>query len=194
MSEPDNYWTRTLEIGRLPLPVEGEQDVSLVWHQSQEVYERGLSVIGLGEMKGVIRCEYVHAKAVYFVPDLVVTRAITAPDARPGEQIGHVEDVQSRGSRRIEFANLHAWFYPHASALMLWEVDLWRHPEADPRKDFILACLFDGFERELLRVFLDAREVITPHEPNYNSTLWAEFVTQRGYEPWRDSCYRKLRG
>src|SRR5262245_60801439 len=98
MFEIDEYWTRSVDIGRLPLPVEGEQDVSLLWHQSEETSERGLREIGLGEMKGVIRREYIHAKACYFVPDIVVTVAVADLDARPGEQVGVVEDVKSRGS------------------------------------------------------------------------------------------------
>ena len=34
--ELDEYWTRRVEIGRLPLPIEGEQDVILIWHQIPE--------------------------------------------------------------------------------------------------------------------------------------------------------------
>jgi hypothetical protein len=32
MNEVDEYWTRRVEIGRLPLPMEGEQDVALIAH------------------------------------------------------------------------------------------------------------------------------------------------------------------
>jgi len=31
----------------------------------------------------------------------------------------------------------------------LWEVDLWWGREENQTQDFLLACLFDGFEREL---------------------------------------------
>jgi hypothetical protein len=196
MAEIDEYWNRPpVEIGRLPLPSDGDQDVSLVWHQSRESCGRTHKELGLGAMHGKngheVEREYVHAKACYFVPDLVLTFAVTAPDAKPGDQVGHVEDVCSRGSRRIEFANLQAWYYPDLQTLMLWEVDLRRSPENDPRNDFILGCLFNGFERELLRVFPDTRQVIAPHEPNYPSEQWAEFLASRGYETWRENTYRK---
>jgi hypothetical protein len=135
---------------------------------------------------------YVHAKACYFTPEIVVTIAITAPNAGPGEQVGVVGDAQRRGSIRREFANLQAWFYPDAGALMLWEVDLWRGREENPTQDFLLACLFDGFERELLRIFPDARQVITPHEPNYPSEQWAAFLAERGYAPYLENTYRKM--
>src|SRR5262245_43188610 len=166
MNEIDEYWTRCVEIGRLPLPAEGEQDVSLIWHQVVENCGRGHLELGLGLMEG--ERVYVHAKACYFTPELIVTFAVTAPNASPGEQVGMVEDVQPRGSIRREFGNLQAWFYPDLKSLVLWECDVWRGREENPANDFILACLFDGFERELLRVFPDARQVITPHEPNYD--------------------------
>jgi hypothetical protein len=178
--ELDEYWTRRVDIGRLPLPIEGEQDVALIWHQVSENCGRGHREIGLGVMKDNTERVYVHTKACYFTPEIVVTIAVTAPNAAPGEQVGVVEDARRRGSIRHEFANLQAWFYPDAGALMLWEVDLWRGREEAPAQDFLLACLWDGFERELLRIFPDARQVITPHEPNYPSEEWAAFLAERG--------------
>jgi hypothetical protein len=188
----DEYWTRRVEIGRLPLPIEGEQDVALIWHQVPENCGRGHREIGLGVMKDNTERVYVHAKACYFTPEIVVTIAVTAPNAGPGEQVGVVEDARRRGSIRREFANLQAWFYPDAGALMLWEVDLWRGREEDPAQDFLLACLWDGFERELLRVFPDAQEIITPHEPNYDSRLWAAFLAGRGYTPHVENTCRRM--
>ena len=105
--------------------------------------------------------------------------------------MGVVEEAQRRGSIRREFANLQACFYPAAVALMLWEVDLWRGREENPTQDFLLACLFDGFERELLRVFPDAWEIITPHEPNCDSRSLAAFLAERGYAPHVENTYRK---
>ena len=190
--ELDKYWTRRVDIGRLPLPIEGEQDVILIWHQVSENCGRGHREIGLGVMKDNTERVYVHAKACYFTPEIVVTIAVTAPNAGPGEQVGVVEDARRRGSIRHEFANLQAWFYPAAGALMLWEVDLWRGREENPTQDFLLTCLFDGFERELLRIFPDVREVITPHEPNYPSEQWAAFLAERGYAPYVENTYRKM--
>jgi hypothetical protein len=96
----DEYWTRRVEIGRLPLPIEGEQDVALIWHQVQENCGRGHREIGLGVMKDNTERVYVHAKACYFTPEIVVMIAITAPNAGPGEQVGVVEDSRRRGSIR----------------------------------------------------------------------------------------------
>jgi hypothetical protein len=192
--EIDEYWTRRVEIGRLPLPIEGEQDVALMWHQVPENCGYGQREMGLGVMEDNTERVYAHAKACYFTPEIIITIAVTAPNAGPGEQVGVVEEAQRRGSIRREFANLQAWFYPAAGALMLWEVDLWRGREEDPTQDFLLACLWDGFERELLRVFPDALEIITPHEPNYDSRSWAAFLAERGYAPHVDNTYRKMIG
>jgi hypothetical protein len=104
----------------------GEQDVALIWHQVLENCGRSHREIGLGVMKDNTERVYVYAKACYFTPEIVVTIAVTAPNAGPGEQVGVVEEARRRGSIRHEFANLRAWFYPDAGALTLWEVDLWR--------------------------------------------------------------------
>ncbi len=197
MSEIEEYYNRPpVEIGRLPLGIEGQQDVFLIRHEAREECGREHRELGLGVMRAangaVIEREYVHAKACYFVPDLVLTVAVTAPNAAPGEQVGTVEDVHSRGSRRIEFARLQAWYYPDARALMLWECDLWRGAEDEPRGDFILACLWDEFERELLRVFPGTQEVITTHEPRYDHEQWAAFLAGRGYKAYVENTYRKV--
>jgi hypothetical protein len=60
------------------------------------------------------------------------------------------EPISSAQNAKLSDA---AWFYPAAGALLLWEVDLWRGREESPTQDFLLACLFDGFERELLGIF-----------------------------------------
>lgn len=191
MSEIDEYWTRRVEIGRLPLPHKGEQDVSLIWHQVPEKCGRGHREIALGVMKDNTERVCVHAKAFYFTPEIVLTIAVTAPNAKPGDQVGVIDDVQPHGSVRREFANLQAWYYPDAGALMLWEVDLSRGREEDPATDFILTCLWDGFERELLRVFPDAQEIITPHEPNYPSERRAALLAERIRAPHVENTYRK---
>jgi hypothetical protein len=100
-------------------------------------------------------------------------------ERRPVRTGGNVEDAQRHGSIHHEFANLQAWFNPDAGALMFWEVDLWRGREEDPAQDFLSACLWDDFELELLRLFPDAQEIITPHEPNYDSRSWAAFLIGR---------------
>lgn len=198
MSEVDDYWTRRVEIGRLPLRFEGEQDVALNWHQAREHCGIDHRELGLGTFTGQTEREYVHAKACFLTPDLIVSVAIArpafgAPASRIGEQVGTVTGSQMRGSIRREFANLQAWYYPTARALILWEVDLWeRYRDGKLAEDFILSCLFDGFERELLRVFPDAREAITPHEPNYEDADWGSFLARRGYAPHIDNTYRKL--
>jgi hypothetical protein len=79
--EIDEYWTRRVEIGRLPLPIEGEQDIALIWHQVPENCGRGHREIGLGVMEDNTERVYVHAKACYFTPEIVVTIAVTAPNA-----------------------------------------------------------------------------------------------------------------
>jgi hypothetical protein len=92
--------------------------VFLIWHQTPENCGRGHWEIGLGVMKDDAKRVYVHARACYFTPEIIITIAVTAPNAIPGEQVGVVEDAQRRGSIRREFANLQAWFYPAAGALI----------------------------------------------------------------------------
>jgi hypothetical protein len=94
MNEIDECWTRRVEVGRLPLPIEGEQDVALIWLQVPENCGRGHREIGLGVMKDDAKRVYAHAKACYFTPKIIITIAVTAPNTIPGEQVGVVEDAQ----------------------------------------------------------------------------------------------------
>lgn len=186
----DDYWTRQVEIGRLPLPVDCERDVSLIWHQSREQCGFDHRELGLGTFTDKTERVYVHAKACFFTPDLVLSVALSAA---PGAQIGEVIGSQVRGSTRREFANLQAWYYPTARALMIWEVDLWsRYRDETPAGDFILSCLWNGFETALLREFSDAREIITPHEPDYDHEQWVAFLAACGYAPHIENTYRKF--
>jgi hypothetical protein len=64
----DEYFTRVEDAGRLPLPGEGERDLSLLWHESRESCERGHREIGLGVVRGHL--VYVHAKPCFYTPEI----------------------------------------------------------------------------------------------------------------------------
>lgn len=81
---------------------------------------------------------------------------------------------------------------------MLWEVNLLNGRAEDPTQDFNLLCLWDSFERELLRRFPETRQIVTPDLTpdleNYDDSQWEAFLAKRGYSPHKEDIYRKLVG
>jgi hypothetical protein len=191
----DDYYTRTEEIGPLPLPHEREQVIYLLWHQSRESCERGHREIGLGVMRHPCHRVYLHAKACFYTPEIVVTFA-TNPQltSDPDQEIGYVLESEACGRTRHEIGNIQAWYYEKERILMLWEVCLYSHYcEPDPTGDFVLLVLWETFERELLRELPDTEAILTPGwEPKYEPQQWRAFLTEQGYAPHRENTYRKV--
>lgn len=193
----DDYWTKTEDIGRLLLPPrDDERDVSFIWHQTRETYGRGHREIGLGVMEEPGERVYVHAKAVFYSPEIVVTFALTPPTPSDlGTEIGHVIDSETRGQRRNEVGSCQAWYYEKERVLMIWEVDLrtnYRESE-DPAKDFVLSSVWLAFERALLRELPDVETILTPGwEPSYEGEKFRAFLQSLGYAPHEENTFRKI--
>ncbi len=182
----DDYWQRRELAARLPLPpADHEYDVYFLWHRSQERYGNNHRELGLTIRKAGVR-EYVHVKACFFVPRIILTIGLTPPVQTDfGEEIGQVLASEQEGHDRIFIAGLQAWYYPTEKVLMLWEVDLFgQYGSADPSTDFLLSTLWQCFEEGLLKEFPDCEQILTPGwEPQYGEALFKEFLRQRGYSP-----------
>jgi len=192
----DDYYQETRYVARLPIPPQDtEHDVSFLWHRAREDYGRGHREIGLGSFKEPGERIYIHAKAVYSLPRIVLTVAFTpSVQSDLGEEIGHVQEVKQQGYDRHEVASLQAWYYERKRVLMLWEVDVRHHcREADdPAKDFLLSTLWHYFEQNLLAEFPDCRAILTPGwEPSYDGAPFRAFLQERGYSPHVENTFRK---
>jgi hypothetical protein len=193
----DDYWTNTEEIGRLLLPPrDDEREVSFIWHQTREEYGRGHREIGLGVMAEPGERVYVHAKAVFYSPEIFVTFALTPPTpSELGTEIGQVIDSETRGQRRHEVASCKAWYYEKEKVLMIWEVDMRSNyrESADPTQDFVLSSVWLAFESALLREFLDVQTIITPGwEPSYEGEQFRACLQQLGYAPHEENSFKKI--
>jgi hypothetical protein len=190
----DDYWTRTEEIGRLPLPPrDDEWDVWFIWHQSVEQYRHGHTEIGLRLTRAGER-DYVHAKAVFHSPRIILTFAVTPPvPSDLGEEVGQVEDVRQEGQIRHEVASCQAWYYRNERTLMLWEVDMrMDYREEDPSQDFLFSTIWQAFERRLLTEFPDCERILTPGwEPSYEGKQFRAFLASQGFTPHEDNTFIK---
>lgn len=180
----DEYWERTEHIARLQLPPDDrDTEIFFLWHFSRESYSANYSEIGIKLPRPDERV-YVHVKACYFVPRIVLTVGLTPPVQNEiGIEVGRVEDSRVQGSDRHFIANLQAWYYQNEKTLMLWEVDLFpRYASDDPTEDLLLGSLWYFFEEELLELFPDCERIVTPGgEPKYDDAKWREFLTERKY-------------
>ncbi len=192
----EGYWNREEQIARLQLPPENrDTEVFFVWHTSQERYgfnhrEIGIKLTDAGER------DYVHVKACYFVPRIILDVSFTPPvKTKLGEEIGQVTDSRVVECDRHFFANLQAWYYPTEKTLMLWEVDLFsQYRGNNPTKDFLLSLLWCSFEERLLKRFSDCEKIVTlGHEPKYDVEKWRKFLTTQGYAPNFDNTFIKYR-
>lgn len=193
----DDYWQRVEPIAKLPLPPQDhEHDVYFLWHQSREKYGRGHQEIGITLTEAGERV-YVHAKAYYSTPNIIVTVAFTTPIRTAiGEEVGQVLDSEARGAKHHEVASCQAWYYEKERTLMLWEVDVRSHyAGGDPSQDFLLITLWDAFEQALLQEVPECYQIITPGwEPGYEVEQWKSFLSARGYNPHRENTYIKTMG
>jgi hypothetical protein len=193
----DDYWTRAEEIGRLPLPPrDDEWDLSFIWHQSREQYGPNHREIGLGVLRERGERVYVHAKAVFYSPEIVVTFALTPPEpSELGTEIGQVIDSRTRGQLRHEVAGCQAWYYEQARVLMIWEVDMRMdyRDSSGPAQDFVFSSIWHTFERALLREFPDVEAILTPGwEPSYKNEEFRAFLESQGFVPYEENTYRKV--
>lgn len=191
----DDYWQELRPIARLPLPPQNtEYDVSFLWHQVRERCGRGHREIGIGTFREPVERIYVHAKAVFYTPQYILTFNLTPPvQTELGQEIGYVNDVRARGTIQHEIGKAQAWYYEHRRDLMLWEM-LLHHPyaEEDPSQDFLLITLWQTFEQELLKAFPDCGRIITPgSELKYDDIVFRKFLEERGFAPHQENTFIK---
>lgn len=193
----DDYWQKTEHIARLQLPPDDrDAEIFFLWHFAQEEYKANYSEIGIKLPRPSER-DYVHVKACYFVPRIVLTVGLTPPEQDEiGTEIGRVEDSRVTGSDRHFIANLQAWYYRNEKTLMLWEVDLFpRYASDDPTTDFLFGSLWYFFEEKLLELFPDCERIVTPGgEPKYDDAKWKEFLVSRNYDPNYENTFVKYHG
>lgn len=193
----DDYWQREEFVARLPLPPQNyESDIFFLWHQSRERYGRDHREIGV-KLSAAGERDYVHVKACFYVPRIILTVALTPPvETDIGEEIGEVVDSHQEGSDRHFIAGLQAWYYPSARTLMLWEVNLFgSYRDEDPAQDFLLSTLWHYFEQGLLERFPVCERIVTPSwEPSYEPHQWERFLAARGYTPHYENTYSKAIG
>lgn len=190
----DDYWQEVTLMARLPLPPQEENDVFFLWHQLREGYGRGHREIGVPLTQAGER-DYVHVKAYYNVPRLIVTIGLTsASKPEPGEQIGQMLDLHQEGFYQHFIAGLQAWYYNDVKTLMLWEVDLFpAYRVEDPTQDILLATLWSAFEQALLARFPACARIVTPGwEPNCGIEAYRRFLEARGYVPHQENTYHKM--
>ena len=190
----DDYWQREEHVARLMLPLgDYESEVFFLWHASRESYGTDHREIGVN-LKGAGERDYVHAKACYYSPRIIVTFDLAPPaQTQLGEEIGQVTDSRVEGSDRHFIAGLQGWYYLSEKTLMLWEVDLFgQYRTQDPTRDFLLGAFWYFFEQGLLQQFSDCERIVTPGwEPKYEGEKWRQFLESRGYVPHEENTFIK---
>lgn len=190
----DDYWQEAELVARVPLPPsDNENALYFLWHHSSERYGRDHREIGM-TLKEAGERDYVHVKACYYVPRVILTVGLTTPvHTELGEEIGQVLDAEQEGSDRYFIAGLQAWYYRSVRTLMLWEVDLSaQYSTANPTEDFLLSTLWQHFEQRLLEQFADCERIVTPAwEPKYDSEQYQAFLQDRGFSPHCDNTFIK---
>jgi hypothetical protein len=185
---PDSYWTHN--------PVIGEGDVQghnalirLHLHQSEEPYFHSEELFpiaahlpGNHPPHGATRT-YFHAKPFILLPQMTITFGLTKPKA-DSREIGRVIGSDVKHLQEQEIGNAQAWYYPTEKALVLWECYLHQpYRQKDPRKDALLATIWQGFEKTLLKELPETTKIFTTYEPIYDRPVYQTFLAKQGYHP-----------
>jgi hypothetical protein len=177
----DSYWTHNLVIG------EGEIEkhkslIRLHLHQSEETYEYSIeNLFRISSRRG--SRIYFHAKPYILIPQMTLTIGLTKPKADSNE-IGRVIGSDVTKLQEREIGNAQTWYYPTDKALVLWEcyqVEPYR--KEDPRNDALLATIWEGFEKALLKELPDTTKIYTTYEPIYDRSMYKTFLAKQGYHP-----------
>jgi hypothetical protein len=176
---PDPYWTHN--------PVIGEGDVlgqkSLIrlhLHRSEERAYHGESLFPIAVKRGDTKT-YFHAKPYILIPRMTFTIGLTRPKA-DSDEIGRVIGSDVTKLKELEIGNAQAWYYPAEKALVLWECYPYeQYAKEDPRNDPLLATLWQGFEKLLLKELPDTTRIYTEYEPIYANQVYQTFLAKQGY-------------
>jgi hypothetical protein len=186
---PDPYWTHNLVIGEAD--VQGHKSlIRLHLHQSEETYERTIGeLFPLSSRRG--KQTYFHAKPYILIPRMTLTFGLTPPKADSGE-IGRVIGSDVTKLQEREIGNAQAWYYPADKALVLWECYLFEpYRQKYPQKDQLLASVWQGFEKTLLKELPDTTRIYTEYEPEYERSVYKTFLAKQGYRPIEKGAFVK---
>ena|SRR5918996_3098936 len=173
------YWTHNLVIGEGE--VQGHKSLlRLQMHRSEETYEYSIENLFLISSRRGNRI-YFHAKPYILIPQMTLTIGLTRPKT-DSEEIGRVIGSDVKHLQEQEIGNAQAWYYPVDKALVLWECYLFEpYRQEDPRKDALLATIWQGFEKALLKELPDTTKLYTTYETVYERPVFKTFLAKHGY-------------
>jgi hypothetical protein len=175
------YWTHNLILGEGNV----ERQKSLIQlhiHRLEEMYEHTIDELFPFTTRRGNR-SYFHAKPYILIPNMTLTIGLTKPKAESRE-IGRVIGSDVTKLQEREIGNAQAWYYPAEKALVLWKCYLFQpYRKEDPRKDALLATIWQGFEKTLLKELLHTTKIYTLYETYYDRPVFRTFLAQHGYRP-----------
>jgi hypothetical protein len=176
---PDAYWTHNLILGDSDVE-EQKSLIRLHMHRSEETYEYSIeNLFPLSSRRG--NRTYFHAKPYILIPQMTLTIGLTKPKADSGE-IGRVIGSDVSKLQEREIGNAQAWYYPEDKALVLWECYQFEpYRKADPLIDPLLATVWQGFEKLLVKELPDTTKIYTTYETVYERPVYETFLAKHGY-------------
>jgi hypothetical protein len=186
---PDPYWTHNLIIGEGD--IQGHKSlIRLHLHRSEERTYHEESLFPIAVKRGDPKI-YFHAKPYILIPRMTLTVGLTRPKA-DSDEIGRVIGSDVTKLQEREIGNAQAWYYPTEKALVLWECYPYKQfAKEDPRSDPLLATLWQGFEKLLLKELPDTTRIYTEYEPIYENQVYQAFLTKLGYRPIEKAVFVK---
>ncbi len=186
---PDSYWTHNFILGEGEL--QGQKSlIRLHLHRSEETAAHGETLFPIATKHGDKRT-YFHAKLYILIPRMTFTIGLTKPKA-DSDEIGRVIGSDVTKLQEREIGNAQAWYYPAEKALVLWECYLYEpYAGKDPRKDPLLATVWQGFEKLLLKELPDTTRIYTEYEPEYERQVYKAFLAKHGYRPIEKGAFVK---
>jgi hypothetical protein len=186
---PDSYWTHNPVIGEGD--VQGQKSlIRLHLHRSEETAAHRESLFPIATKHGDKRT-YFHAKPYILIPRITLIIGLTKPKVDSGE-IGRVIGSDVTKLQEREIGNAQAWYYPGEKALVLWECYLFEpYTQKDPLKDSLLATVWQGFEKALLKELPDTAKIYTTYEPIYERPVYESFLAKHGYRPIEKVAFLK---
>jgi hypothetical protein len=131
---------------------------------------------------------YFHAKPYILYPRWHSPSHSQSQKQRAGKSAGSLGLMW----RKREIGNAQAWYYPADNALVLWECYLFEpYAQKDPRKDQLLATIWQGFEETLLKELPDTTRIYTTYEPIYDRPVYKTFLAKQGYGPIKKVAFVK---
>jgi hypothetical protein len=180
-TETQPYWTHNLVIGEGNVQ-RHKSLIRLHLHQSEERAYHEESLFPIAIKRGDTRT-YFHAKPFILIPQMTLTIGLTKPKA-DSDEIGRVIGSDVKHLQEREIGNAQAWYYPAEKALVLWECYLFEPYRTEfPHRDDLLATVWQGFEKMLLKELPDTDKIFTTYEPIYDRPVYKTFLAKHGYRP-----------